>query len=80
MDTDSTAVLAQRVSRRAAARNVVVIGVISCLTVVGFTAAVTGAGARSSAPRWTSFRSTTLIKAIAYRWCPSILRKPRRPS
>ena len=43
MDTNSTAV-AQRVSRRAA-RNVVVIGVISCLTVVGFTAAVTGAGA-----------------------------------
>ena len=43
MDTNSTAV-AQRVSRRAA-RNVVVIGVISCLAVVGFAAAVTGAGA-----------------------------------
>jgi len=43
MDTNSTAVV-QRVSRRAA-RNVVVIGVISCIAVVGFAAAVTGAGA-----------------------------------
>ena len=48
MDTNSTAV-AQRVSRRAA-RNVVVIGVISCLTVVGFAAAVTGAGAALRTP------------------------------
>jgi hypothetical protein len=43
MDTNSTAVFAQRVSRRAA-RNVAVTGVVSCLAVLGFTAAVTGAG------------------------------------
>ena len=42
MDTNSTAVFAQRVSRRAA-RNVVIIGVVSCLAVLGFAAAVTGA-------------------------------------
>ena len=42
MDTNSTAVFA-RVSRRAA-RNIAVIGVVSCLAVVGFAAAVTGAG------------------------------------
>ena len=42
MDTNSTAVFAQRVSRRAA-RNVAIIGVVSCLAVVGFAAAVTGA-------------------------------------
>src|SRR5262249_14886860 len=42
MDTNSTAVFAQRVSRRAA-RNAAVIGVVSCLAVAGFAAAVTGA-------------------------------------
>ena len=42
MDTNSTAVFAQRVSRRAA-RNVAIIGVVSCLAVLGFAAAVTGA-------------------------------------
>ena len=42
MDTNSTAIFAQRVSRRAA-RNVAIIGVVSCLAVVGFAAAVTGA-------------------------------------
>ena len=42
MDTNSTAVFA-RVSSRAA-RNVAVIGVVSCLAVLGFAAAVTGAG------------------------------------
>ena len=42
MDTNSTAG-AQRVSRRAA-RNIAVIGVVSCLAVLGFAAAVTGAG------------------------------------
>ena len=47
MDTISTAVFAQRVSRRAA-RNAAVIGVVSCLAVVGFAAAVTGAGAAFS--------------------------------
>ena len=43
MDTNSTAFFAQRVSRRAA-RNIAVIGVVSCLAVLGFVAAVTGAG------------------------------------
>src|SRR5580704_6084025 len=43
MDTNSTAFFAQRVSR-GAARNAAVIGVVSCLAVVGFAAAVTGAG------------------------------------
>ena len=43
MDTNSTAVFAQRVSCRAA-RNIAVIGVVSCLAVVVFAAAVTGAG------------------------------------
>jgi hypothetical protein len=43
MDMNGTAFLAQRVSRQAA-RNVAVIGVVSCLAVVGFAAAVTGAG------------------------------------
>ena len=47
MDTHSTAVFAQRVSRRAA-RNVAIIGVVSCLAVLGFAAAVTGAGAALS--------------------------------
>ena len=42
MDTNSTAVFA-RVSRPAA-RNIAVVGVVSCLAVVGFAAAVTGAG------------------------------------
>ena len=40
MDTNSTAVFAQRVSCRAA-RNIAVIGVVSCLAVVVFAAAVT---------------------------------------
>lgn len=40
---NSTAFLAQRVSPRVA-RNVAVIGVVSCLAIVGFAAAVTGAG------------------------------------
>jgi hypothetical protein len=43
MDRNSTAVFAQRVTGRAA-RNIAVIGVVSCLAVVGFAAAVTGAG------------------------------------
>ena len=43
MDTKSTAVFAQRVGLRAA-RNVAVIGVVSCLAAIGFAAAVTGAG------------------------------------
>ena len=45
MDTNSTA--CQRVRRRAA-RNVAVVGVVSCLAVTGFAAAVHGAGAASS--------------------------------
>ena len=47
MDTNSTAIFAQRVRRRAA-RNVAVVGVVSCLAVTGFAAAVHGAGAASS--------------------------------
>ena len=47
MDTNSTAILAQRVRRRAA-RNVAVVGVVSCLAITGFAAAVHGAGAASS--------------------------------
>jgi hypothetical protein len=47
MDTNSTAIFAQRVRHRAA-RNVAVVGVVSCLAVTGFAAAVHGAGAASS--------------------------------
>ena len=47
MDTNSTAIFAQRV-RRPAVRNVAVVGVVSCLAVTGFAAAVHGAGAASS--------------------------------
>ena len=47
MDTNSTAIFAQR-ARRRAARNVAVVGVVSCLAVTGFAAAVHGAGAASS--------------------------------
>jgi hypothetical protein len=46
MDTNSTAVIALRVSRRAA-RNIAAIGVVGCLTVTGLAAAVHGAGAAS---------------------------------
>jgi hypothetical protein len=42
MDTNSTAVLALRVSRRAA-KNIALIAVVGCLTVTGFAAAVAGA-------------------------------------
>jgi hypothetical protein len=44
MDTNSTAVLALRLRRRAA-KNIALIGVVGCLTVTGFAAAVAGAGA-----------------------------------
>jgi hypothetical protein len=47
MDTNSSAAFAQRVGRRAA-RNVAVLGVVSCLAVVGFAGAVTDAGAALS--------------------------------
>ena len=43
MDTNSTAAMALRVSRRAA-KNIAVIGVVSCLAVTGFAAAVGGTG------------------------------------
>ena len=43
MDTNSTAIFALRVSRRAA-KNIALIGVVGCLAVTGFAAAVTGAG------------------------------------
>ena len=43
MDTNSTAVFAQRVSRGAVG-SVAIIDVVSCLAVLGFAAAVTGAG------------------------------------
>jgi hypothetical protein len=46
MDTNSTAIIALRVSRRAA-RNIAAIGVVGCLTVTGLAAAVHGAGAAS---------------------------------
>ena len=39
MHPDSTAIFAQRVRRRAA-RNIAVVGVVSCLAVIGFAAAV----------------------------------------
>ena len=41
MDTNSTAAIALRVSRRAA-KNIAVIGVVSCLAVTAFAAAVGG--------------------------------------
>jgi hypothetical protein len=44
MDTNSTTVFALRVSRRAA-KTIAVVGVVGCLAVTGFAAAVTGAGA-----------------------------------
>ena len=44
MDTNSTAVLALRLSRRAA-KDIALIAVVGCLTVTGFAAAVAGAGA-----------------------------------
>ena len=47
MDTNSTAVFAQRVRRRAA-KNIAVIGVVSCLAVVVLAAAVAGAGSALS--------------------------------
>jgi hypothetical protein len=47
MDTNSTAVIALRVSRWAA-KNIVVIGVVGCLAVTGLAAAVSGAGAALS--------------------------------
>ena len=47
MDTNSTAAIALRVSRRAA-KNIAVIGVVSCLAVTGFAAAVGGTGAALS--------------------------------
>ena len=46
MDTNSTAVIALQVSRRAA-RNIAAIAVVGCLTVTGLAAAVHGAGAAS---------------------------------
>ena len=44
---NSTAIFAQRVRRRAA-KNVAVVGVVSCLVVTGFAAVVHGAGVASS--------------------------------
>ena len=44
MDTNSTTVFALRVSRRAA-KTIALVGVVGCLAVTGFAAAVTGAGA-----------------------------------
>jgi hypothetical protein len=50
MDTNSTAVIALWVSRRAA-RNIAAIGVVGCLTVTGLAAAINGAGAASKGDR-----------------------------
>ena len=47
MDTNSTAIFAQRVRRRATG-NVGVVGVVSCLAVTGFAAAVSRPGATLS--------------------------------
>ena len=47
MDPNSTAIFAQRLRRRGG-RNVALVGVVSCLAVTGFAAAVHGAGAASS--------------------------------
>ena len=47
MDTNSTTVFALRVSRRAA-KTIALVGVVGCLAVTGFAAAVTGAGAALS--------------------------------
>jgi hypothetical protein len=47
MDTNGIAIFAQRVRGRAA-RNIAVVGVVSCLAITGFAAAVLGAGATSS--------------------------------
>ena len=47
MDPNSTAIFAQRVRCRAA-RNAAVVGLVGCLAVTGFAAAVHGAGAASS--------------------------------
>ena len=45
MDANRTAIFAQRVSRQAA-KNIAVIGVVSCLAVTGFAAVVTWQQAR----------------------------------
>ena len=47
MDTNTTAVFALRVSRRAA-KNIAVIGVVGCLAVTGLAVAASGAGAAFS--------------------------------
>ena len=47
MDPNSTAIFAQRLRRRGG-RNVALVGVVSCLAVTGFAAAVHGAGAASN--------------------------------
>ena len=75
---NSTAFFAQRVSRRAA-RNVAVIGVVSCLAVVGFAAAVTGAGPALS----TQINIVSVDHAHKGDRLPLVPKrtsKPRRPS
>jgi hypothetical protein len=47
MDTNSTAVFALRMSRRAI-KNIAIVGVVGCLAVTGLPAAVSGAGAALS--------------------------------
>jgi hypothetical protein len=75
MDTNSTAVIALRVSRRAA-RNIAAIGVVGCLTVTGLAAAIHGAGAASGIQsEIVSVNHTN--KGDRYRWCPSAPQKPR---
>jgi len=78
MDTNSAAIFAQRVSR-GAAKNVAVVGVVSCLAVTGFAAAVHGAGAASS------IQSDIVSVAHAHKgdrlpWPQSISQLFRRPS
>ena len=79
MDTNSTTVFALRVSRRAA-KTIALVGVVGCLAVTGFAAAVTGAGAALRTQQHDIVSVDRTHKAIGYRWRPDIPQLSRRPS
>ena len=65
MDTNNTAVIAVRLSRRAI-KSIAVIGVVACLTVLGLAAARCTARVPLLALIPTSFRWITPTKSIGY--------------
>ena len=79
MDTNSTAVIALRLSGRAA-KYIGAIGVVSCLAVTGFAAAVHRAGAASSIQSDSDIVSADHTKAIGYHWPQRISQLFRRLS